>query len=501
MTSTTCEKCGHHISPHLDTTLVSLPYTNHYSTCSVPEQRAALSGIKSQIDQYRRMVYLLEREQREVETSLALIVYPVLTLPVEIISRIFVDCLPEHGHIKPSPSKAPLLLTQVCHDWREIALSTCKLWCSLDIGLRRFSQDALEQFLATWIPRARAQPLSLTVRSRQEAALHEALVLIPSLSNQLRSLELDISPMRCNLRPPSLPNLEYLGTTLAGEEVQNILNSAPSLRQLRLQSFDLPENVAIPWLTRLDIAYSISIEMALHILVQFPLLAHLGCRVLQLNYAALPPKVFPRLESLSLDTGMDLLNCLTPPNLHRLNVGLAAPKLDIITSFLSRSSCPLRTVDCWLDGRDEYQLRLWLQAFSSVTTLNIRIYHFTGFLSCVESTPSLLPQLENCRVTTHLPNIELDYTPIVGLLQHRRNPASNAAMLHSFCLKLIDRNVGPDDAPSSEWRPMGLLRTDLEWLVADGLEFSVQYETSGGEIQLWPAGGKAEPVDQLEYFW
>ncbi|KAJ6537995.1 hypothetical protein B0H19DRAFT_877467, partial [Mycena capillaripes] len=55
-------------------------------------------------------------------------VYPVLTLPFDITSRIFLHCLPSHGRVAPSPSKAPLLLAQICHHWREVALSTCGLW-------------------------------------------------------------------------------------------------------------------------------------------------------------------------------------------------------------------------------------------------------------------------------------------------------------------------------------------------------------------------------------
>ncbi|KAF8152014.1 hypothetical protein K438DRAFT_1433339, partial [Mycena galopus ATCC 62051] len=55
-------------------------------------------------------------------------VYPVLTLPNEVISMIFVHCLPAHGRVRPSPRRAPLLLAQICTLWREIALSTGQLW-------------------------------------------------------------------------------------------------------------------------------------------------------------------------------------------------------------------------------------------------------------------------------------------------------------------------------------------------------------------------------------
>ncbi|KAJ7115345.1 hypothetical protein C8R44DRAFT_539681, partial [Mycena epipterygia] len=54
--------------------------------------------------------------------------YPVLTVPYELIARIFLLCLPPDGRVKPSPRAAPLLLVQICRNWRQIALGTKQLW-------------------------------------------------------------------------------------------------------------------------------------------------------------------------------------------------------------------------------------------------------------------------------------------------------------------------------------------------------------------------------------
>lgn len=53
-----------------------------------------------------------------------LIVYLVLSLPSEITTDMFLKFLPPLSPPKPSSSKAPLLLAQVCHQWRQIALET-----------------------------------------------------------------------------------------------------------------------------------------------------------------------------------------------------------------------------------------------------------------------------------------------------------------------------------------------------------------------------------------
>ncbi|KAJ7664556.1 hypothetical protein DFH06DRAFT_962277, partial [Mycena polygramma] len=87
-----------------------------------------VSDIWSEILRYKRGLVALEAKERQLESELARVVYPVLTLPNEIVSLIFVYCLPAHGRVRPSTRKAPLLLARVCGFWRDIALSTGPLW-------------------------------------------------------------------------------------------------------------------------------------------------------------------------------------------------------------------------------------------------------------------------------------------------------------------------------------------------------------------------------------
>ncbi|KAF8175470.1 hypothetical protein K438DRAFT_1608588, partial [Mycena galopus ATCC 62051] len=64
--------------------------------------------------------------ERNFEEELDSIVYPVLSLPPEITSHIFIQSLPEDT--RPSPRSAPLLLVQICRSWRVIAIATPDLW-------------------------------------------------------------------------------------------------------------------------------------------------------------------------------------------------------------------------------------------------------------------------------------------------------------------------------------------------------------------------------------
>ncbi|KAJ7652524.1 hypothetical protein DFH06DRAFT_907741, partial [Mycena polygramma] len=68
-----------------------------------------------------------ERPERIRDQSLARGI-SIHILPFDITSRIFLHCLPSHGRVSASPSRAPLLLAQICRHWREAALSTCGLW-------------------------------------------------------------------------------------------------------------------------------------------------------------------------------------------------------------------------------------------------------------------------------------------------------------------------------------------------------------------------------------
>ncbi|KAJ7111723.1 hypothetical protein C8R44DRAFT_583083, partial [Mycena epipterygia] len=86
------------------------------------------SMIEATILRHKTALAVLKTQQRELETELSLVIYPVLSLPTEIASHIFVACLPSDGFVRPSPSKPPLTLAQVCSLWRDIALSTCDLW-------------------------------------------------------------------------------------------------------------------------------------------------------------------------------------------------------------------------------------------------------------------------------------------------------------------------------------------------------------------------------------
>ncbi|KIM92124.1 hypothetical protein PILCRDRAFT_231 [Piloderma croceum F 1598] len=57
-------------------------------------------------------------------------------IPTELITEIFLYCLPDEIYIDPHIREAPLLLGQICRSWRSIALHTPKLWSSVAIKVK-----------------------------------------------------------------------------------------------------------------------------------------------------------------------------------------------------------------------------------------------------------------------------------------------------------------------------------------------------------------------------
>ncbi|KAJ7241858.1 hypothetical protein C8J57DRAFT_1019258, partial [Mycena rebaudengoi] len=68
-------------------------------------------------------------ERENLQSRLDEYIYPVLTLPVDITSEIFIHFLP----VYPSRPRyvdmlSPALLGQICRHWRDVAFGTPRLW-------------------------------------------------------------------------------------------------------------------------------------------------------------------------------------------------------------------------------------------------------------------------------------------------------------------------------------------------------------------------------------
>ncbi|KAJ6465006.1 hypothetical protein C8R45DRAFT_1174334, partial [Mycena sanguinolenta] len=217
------------------------------------------------------------------------VVYPVLSLPTEILSRIFIECLPSDGEVRPSSRRAPLLLMRVCRLWKDIALSTCQLWSSLDIEclnlhLITIITPGMHSGLQTWFSRAHTLPLSLKIRKSHkqtqivDAFSLERLEISPYLSQVGRlAVKLPVEECRRLIRVAPLHQLRSLTALLSDADVEQLLKNAPVLAELYWMR-SLGGALASPTftsntLTKLDIFSSagFSPDQFIGILQQLPL--------------------------------------------------------------------------------------------------------------------------------------------------------------------------------------------------------------------------------------
>ncbi|KAJ7919020.1 hypothetical protein B0H13DRAFT_268528 [Mycena leptocephala] len=99
-----------------------------------------------------------------IDAHLALI-SPARRLPEDVVAEIFTASLPADRNAIMSGAESPLLLCQVSRAWRNLALSTPRLWASLHIvapgnvsHLRRITEAA-----SIWLSRSGALPLSISL--------------------------------------------------------------------------------------------------------------------------------------------------------------------------------------------------------------------------------------------------------------------------------------------------------------------------------------------------
>ncbi|KAJ7177051.1 hypothetical protein C8R46DRAFT_1346935 [Mycena filopes] len=425
--SPVCENCG-------ELNLEQLLQAPYHSTAgkylNAGAHRAAIAELQAHIRRHKKILEALQKQEAELNEELSRLVYPVLTLPPEIVSNIFVACLPSPRRTRPSRRSVPLVLAQICSLWRDIALGTCALWAWHDLQLSYSSTgNGLRPLLDAWILRAKGHPLSLTLRSQQKIPA-KILSVIPSLTGRLRYLELNLIPSEHGHFQVSLPSLHHLAIvgSLTLDDLNRFLRNTPALHELRLPGFSLPALTTkeiifapLPFLTTLEIHIAPA-ETILRILTNCSALTDLKCTVKGKTYEMPPPVSFPALRSLSvMGPACGFLRHFKLPNLIQLTVD---EDVDEVRSLVMRSGCQLLHLVCSAQSWEPRELRWWLDIFASVVRLEMNVgpqvnVLLTHLLSRRQGGSSLyrVPNLLDLVVTTSA--IDIDYELVVALLPAR----------------------------------------------------------------------------------
>jgi hypothetical protein len=320
-------------------------------------------------------------------------------LPPDVTSTIFEFCLPDFTDHQLSPYRdtkkedsdlsIPLSLGAICSYWRDIAWSTPSLWSSLVVRVTRKHDSHIVIGIAQeWLARSGQLPLSIRISS---AVYKKAIPALADIINQYstRWSDLDLYIPDCYYKcfhatdnhAPILKSIRFkCSMSSLYSMIVNFQLTCPRLERASLSYLPMDENhvTNIQWdnLTHLTLR-SIPIFNSFLILCKTPRLVF--CEVSgyignssRNGERGIRTPVLTSLRSLQLlvrSFAEDFLNNLIVPHLEEFSLPkYYNPSMEVITSFLRRSACSLRSFSMVLSNFPPY---------------------FEGFMNILQSLPSL----------------------------------------------------------------------------------------------------------------
>ncbi|KAJ7178166.1 hypothetical protein C8R46DRAFT_1076023 [Mycena filopes] len=200
---------------------------------------------------------LLETEEDLLQDRLDAYTYPVLTLPPEVVSEIFVHCLPVYPRRAPDNGLySPVALTHICRLWRRIALSTPSLWRTFKIILRTNdsgrADDANQVRVAEWLRRSGSCALSVELEYLRR---EPPLIFQTIMAHRHRWQHLKLFPSMPNFPAiigpfPLLRTLTLTTWLLTPEHAMYrspAFRYAPLLRRVAIDSYEEVFRDMLPW--------------------------------------------------------------------------------------------------------------------------------------------------------------------------------------------------------------------------------------------------------------
>ncbi|KAF7335390.1 F-box domain-containing protein [Mycena venus] len=319
--------------------------------------RARIAELDAQIQDLERSLAAFRHEKSVAQKRLDSYKFPVLTLPNEIISEIFVHFLPTYPSCPPlCGSLSPSRLTQICRRWREIALATPALWRAVSLSKGSFFLRGDPKHI--WLARSGSLPLSIHMDEYADGNVDGGLDLLAAAL--LHHARVEYLKLRfINSSPDTIdggmPLLHHLDLELDYDlQKALIIRDAPFLRSAVLDVI-ATTNVVLPWtqLTQLTLR-AISVDHCVPILQKTTNLVHCELELFErVESDPLPDITLPNLESLCCngwrdDRPMtDTLGIFIVPALRSLEVTeefLQPSPIDALKSFVSKSGCKLHKV-------------------------------------------------------------------------------------------------------------------------------------------------------------
>jgi F-box-like len=361
------------------------------------DPRDELADLDALLERLKIKRYDLKRKINRLHSPI------VRQLPPEVMSTIFEFCLPDFtgnqliAFFKEDLS-FPTSLGAICSYWRDIAWSTPSLWSSLVVGVTKgHNPHVLAGIVQEWLSRSGQLPLSIRILAYHEKIVSGLTHIINQHSTRWSDLDLYILPPRYKLTDNHDPTLKSVRFHCSDSTMNlNFQLTYPRSERASLEYFSMTQNgFNIQWdnLTHLTL-HSMSTIDSFRILRKTTRLVFgkvSSCvRYRRQNIGAL---VLTSLRSLQLWTthAEQFLNNIIAPHLEEFSLPhYYNPSMEIITSFLRRSACSLRSFSVMF-------------AISSP--------YFEGFMSLLRSMPSLNSLSLRSITTTYKTTTPEDYDP------------------------------------------------------------------------------------------
>ncbi|KAJ7844643.1 hypothetical protein B0H13DRAFT_126558 [Mycena leptocephala] len=308
---------------------------------SLSELRTAKTALKQRLDSYK---------------------YPVLTLPNEIVSEIFMHFVPKYPCFPPLTGKlSPNILTQICRRWRELALATPPLWSAISLSDNDMPFARLAHICDIWLSRSRACPLAIQFQFDEDdyrVYVSQALAAVCPHRARWECVKLYISQSDLPTIQGRLPLLRHLDLEVHDDPPTTpvTFRDVPMLRGVVINDI-AASSVILPWEQLTSVTLNrVYLREFVPVLQQTPKLVHCRLHIFFSLDDDSDPQInitLPCLESLALnDPGYDqpvtkYLGIFILPALRNLKVAeqfLGSTPIDSLTSFISKSGCTLQEV-------------------------------------------------------------------------------------------------------------------------------------------------------------
>lgn len=165
---------------------------------------------------------------------------PIRQLPADLLREIFVACLPTDRNPTMCRDEAPMILTVVCSHWRQVALSTPRIWAAVHIpipqpvssisspeqdGQRGAVIQRRREGVKEFLSRSGSLPLTISL-------YYDALRGSAISSSSTNALLESIIPFAARWK-----NVAIAGPSAAFSPIRELQSDLPQLQSLRLSVF------------------------------------------------------------------------------------------------------------------------------------------------------------------------------------------------------------------------------------------------------------------------